>query len=705
MNTVSLMSPLRNDLQLMPGPAGDDGANTWTLHDPLRGRYFRIGRLECEILARWAEDTAAAIAGRVEGETPLSVTVEAVEAVGAFLEHNELCAPGTAKLGQRHAEQLEKSRQSPVTWLLHHYLFVRIPLIKPDHFLDMSLPYVRFVFQRWFWFVVCAVAVVGGGLVLRQWDQFATTFLFFFSWQGAVYYGAALVVAKTIHELGHAYAAKHYGLRVPTMGVAFLVMFPVLYTDTSNAWRLTRRGPLLHIGFAGMGAELALAAFSLLLWNFLPDGPLKSAMFFLSTTTWIMTLGVNLNPLMRFDGYYLLSDYLCIPNLQERAFALARWRLREALFKFGDACPEPLPIAHYKTMLVYAYATWVYRFFLFLGIAVLVYMMFFKALGVLLMVVELWWFIAKPIAREVGEWWARRRKAGLNRNTAVTFLGLCALMALAIVPWQSQVSIPAVLQAERSSALFTPFAARVDEVYVQDGARVAKGAPLVRLAQPELAFRAEQAKQKIEILKWRIARLSGQADLIDEARVLSQQLVQATTALHGLEKELGDLVLVAPFSGTVRDVARDLHVGRWLPASMHLVRVVDDGTLSAMGYVAEQDLTRIAVGAPATFRAEGDLLDPLAMRLVDIDKSALEALQKPYLASEFGGDVAVRIEPESGLMIPERSLYRLTAGTVSASPGPKQMMRGTLAIEGEAVSLLGRVLRFAAGVLIRESGV
>lgn len=121
-----------------------------------------------------------------------------------------------------------------------------------------------------------------------------------------------------------------------------------------------------------------------------------------------MTLAINLNPFMRFDGYYLLSDWLEVENLQDRAFARGKWWLREKLFGLGDPPPEPFGEPLGKGLLVYAFGTWIYRFFLFLGIAVLVYAYFFKVLGIFLFLVEILWFIGLPIWRELQAWWKRK---------------------------------------------------------------------------------------------------------------------------------------------------------------------------------------------------------------------------------------------------------------------------------------------------------
>ena len=183
------------------------------------------------------------------------------------------------------------------------------------------------------------IGVVGLFLVGRQWDAFVSTFLHFFNWRGAVMYGAVLCLVKVVHELGHAYTATRFGCRVPTIGVAFMVMVPVLYSDVSDSYRLSSKRKRVAIAAAGVVAELGLAAVATVLWAFLPDGPLRSMAFVVATSSWIMSLTVNLNPLMRFDGYYLLADGLGLPNLQDRACAFGQWKLRQLLF--GAGSPQP----------------------------------------------------------------------------------------------------------------------------------------------------------------------------------------------------------------------------------------------------------------------------------------------------------------------------------------------------------------------------
>jgi putative peptide zinc metalloprotease protein len=115
-----------------------------------------------------------------------------------------------------------------------------------------------------------------------------------------------------------------YGLPLAPGSRAALILWPVLYTDVTETWKLASRRQRLAVGLAGVTAELVFAIFATLAWSFLPDGPLRGAAFILATSTWISTLLLNLSPFMRFDGYFVPSDWLEMPNLHGRAFVIAR---------------------------------------------------------------------------------------------------------------------------------------------------------------------------------------------------------------------------------------------------------------------------------------------------------------------------------------------------------------------------------------------
>jgi putative peptide zinc metalloprotease protein len=405
-------------------------------------------------LTRWDLGDPERIAQAVSRETTIEATPAQVRAVARFLETCGLIRVSGPEAMRRLAAQRRGRGFDPVLWLIKNYLFIRIRLVNPDRFLAATLPLIGGLFTRSFLRIVLAAAL-GGFLVLRQWTEFVTNLQALANPGGALMIGAALVLSKILHELGHGYTARRFGCRVPAMGIAFMVLWPVLWTDTTDAWRLTNRRHRLAIDSAGVVVELALAAFASILWAVLPDGPLRMAALMLAGTTWVTTLAVNLNPFMRFDGYFMLADALDVANLSERSFALARWRLRELLFGLGDQPPELFSAGRRTLLTAHAFGTWIYRFILFFGIALLVYHLFFKALGLVLMLIEIGWFIARPIAGELRVWLKRCGEVRLNRHSAATLATLGVLAALVVLPWRHEIEAPALLHANREAVLYT----------------------------------------------------------------------------------------------------------------------------------------------------------------------------------------------------------------------------------------------------------
>jgi len=698
------LGELREELRLHPGPRDAGGAPGWTLEDPASGQFFRLGWAELEMLKRWAVGSAQGIAEQVSASTTLALVAEDVERFRHFLRHNQLLQCRDDEDRGQLMQALQARQSSWARWLLKNYLFVRIPLLRPDAFLQRTLPLVAPLFSLAFLCLTLGAGLLGLILVLRQWDTFSHTFLHFFTLQGAALAGLTLILAKVLHELGHAYTCKRQGARVATMGVALLVMWPVLYTDTSGAWRLARRRQRLAIGAAGMAAELALACWATLLWSFLQDGMLRSAVFTLASTTWILTLAVNLSPFMRFDGYFLLSDLLGVPNLQQRAFALARWRLREALFGFGDAAPEHFPQGLRRVLVGYAIGTWIYRFFLFLGIALLVYHFAFKLLGLLLFAVEIGYFILMPLVNEGRQWYARRKDYRMNRNSLIS-LSLCVVaLVLLCLPWRSSIEAPALLKAARQASLYTPVGGRLAEVLVQPGERVRAGQALFVLDAPDLRHELDSVERRIVILQWQNSFQLLDRESAAGLGVVRQELSAAQQRREVLRQQWQELTVRAAFAGQVREVAEPLQAGQWLPAGEWLGTLLGDGGQQVEAFVEEHDVQRLAPGSQGWFYPETFSRAAQPVRLEHLAQTASRRLgSAPELASPYHGSIAASLEGNEAPK-PEQALYRASLQVEGDGVAENAMvLRGTVVLEGERQSLLWRGLKNVLAVVIRES--
>ncbi|MEE9313233.1 MAG: biotin/lipoyl-binding protein [Rhizobiaceae bacterium] len=697
---------LRDDLEIVPTAAQSNGAPAWVIFDPVSNRYFEIGRELLDMLMLWRLGTVEQLIRRVRAEFGRVINEDEVGDAIHFLISNALVRDIP---GNDYKTMAAKEAAGKKSWLergMHSYLFFRIPLFRPDRFLRATWPYVAPLFTRTAVWIYVLLGCIGLYLVSRQWDQFTGTFQFMLSWQGAAFYGISLVFVKSLHELGHAYMSVRYGLRVPTIGIAFMVLMPVLYTDTSGAWRLRSRRKRLMIDGAGIFTELSLAAIATLLWVFLPDGGFRLCVFAIATTSWVTSLAVNLNPLMRFDGYYILSDTLGFQNMQSRGFDMARWRMRELLFKLGEPAPELLSTRLRRMIILHAWATWVYRFFLFLGIALLVYTFFIKIVGIILFVVEILWFILFPVGREMKHWWSIKGKIMASKRFWITATGTVCLGVLAIIPWSTTITIPALMTAEKEQAMFAPFAAQIVSMDVRDGKIVKKGDILLQLKSPQVERSFLLAQERRRLIQSRIDRSA--ADDQDRASliVLTNELKEVNEELDGLKRVKAKLSIRAPFNGVIADLDPELHAGLWINPKAPLAVLQSGKNPRFKGYVSEQSVFRLSAGAGAKFIPDNRELPIVNIQVATIAEASSEQLDSPYLALPFGGKIAIE-EAKKNELRPTEAVYAVAMilKENTQTPVPPKAVRGVSIISGAPESFYTRMKRQVLKVLVREMGV
>lgn len=667
----------------------------------MRNVFFQLDWPSFEMLSRWDLDDAAAIVGDINRSTALQLDKEAFDHFLNFLREQNLLQPASGS-APVFAAARERQRGTLFQWLLHNYLFFRIPLLRPDAWLTWLQPRLAFLFSPTFRRLTIAAGVLGILGAYREWDRFSATLMDTLSWQGAAMYGVAVVFAKTCHELGHALTAKRYGCRVPTMGLAFLVMWPVAYTDTNEVWKLPRREQRLAVAGAGIVTEMGIAAWATLAWAWLPEGGVKQAAFLLSTTTWISTLAINASPFMRFDGYYILSDYLGLPNLHNRCFALARWDLRERLFALGEPAPEVFPRQRRIGLVLFAWAVWIYRLVLFLGIAALVYHFFIKAVGILLFFIEMGWFVALPIWREIQAWrlrWPALKHSPRARVTAMLATLLCLLFLL---PWPGRIRTSGMLQPQTRMALYAPPQSRVESLPVASGQKIQAGQTLLRLSSPELDLRIGEADARHEALSWQSAAAGFDTATRKDWQLLNDQLAFSDAEQASVNVDLQRYRPVAPYAGVLVDVDPDLRPGQWIKNQEYLGTLVAGGQWQVVVYVDEDALHRIDRGDRALFIADGLGSPSLRLTVSSIDRDATRTMGEPELANLFGGDVLAR--EKNGVLYPENAVFRVVLNVAGALPAEQQEWRGHVTIAGRWEAPALRFLRTAASVAWREAG-
>jgi putative peptide zinc metalloprotease protein len=688
---------LREDLVLFPSSDNPDGSPTWAVQDPVRNKFVHIGWLEFEMLARWQASPLELIKSLAQ-DTPLRPRLEDVLAFAHFLRQQSLI-----KLDNR--EDVTTARKVPGKpgisnwhWWLHNYLFFRIPLARPDQWLSWLGPKLDWLFTRWA--AVLLALVCGAGVVLaaRQSELFFQTFVDSLTLAGLVSFAFALMLAKTLHELAHAVVATRYGVRVAHVGVAFLVLWPMLYTDTGESWRLRDHRQRLKIAAAGMTVEMVLAGLSLLGWVLTPPGPIRSAFFYLATTSLVMTVALNISPFMRFDGYYVLSDALDMPNLHDRAGAIAKTWLRRTLLGFKDAWPEHFAPAKHVTLIAFALGTWIYRLFLFLGIAVAVYFMFFKLLGIFLFLVEIIWFVVRPFHMEF-KVWAKRRKDIQRGRASLWLLALMIGLGLLAFPWAYDVHAPAQLRADYST-IYSPLAGKIAALHAPGS--VAKGDSLVVLDSPKLRSDAERAKINIGATRaaMQSAELSGDSNR-EQVGKLGVTVEQYQAEDRAAGQELARLGIKADFAALWTDVDPTLVVGSWLRPQDAIGTLVNASSWRVEAWVEASSVQHMSTGAKGYFYPANRIDAPLKVTVLEVDTLRATALPHPGMSGEHGGPIPTVMEGKN--LVPREPVY-LVRLQVEGKPEQVRWTRGHITVQGKRHSKLWSAVAYASSVLIRESG-
>lgn len=691
---------LRQDLHVRRVGTFRDGSPRYRVHDPLRNRYFELGMLDLEVLAQWqGGDSARAVAERA-GEH-LGTPVEPAEVVTLrdFLVRHQLIDAGggpnfTALHGMWH-----RGRPPLLTWLLHNYLFFRIPLVRPDAWLQRMLPFARMLVSPAVLGLLLVLAIVTPFLLAREWSDYKQSFAGLLTFNGIVASAVAAFFAKILHELGHAFVARHHGARVPVMGVAFLVLWPVLYTDTSDSWKLEDSKARLRIAAAGVATELCVALVCLFLWTLAPPGGLRSALFFLSTTSVLITLSINASPFMRLDGYFVLSDALDFPNLHDRSGAMARWWLRRQLWGVRRPPPEQHGGGFDAFLIAFALVTWLYRAVVFVGVALLVYFAFFKLLGILLMLVELSWFIAKPVWSEASALWMMRKELK-PRWWRLGFLAALAGGGLLLLAWSGESRAPALLMAREESRLYAPVPAQIEAVRARPGDEVRAGDVLVELSAPDLVHRRKANAARLTRAEGELARIPASDRQRDRALVLQEELAQAMAEQEAIEAELGRLTIRAAHAGHIADMPSDVTPSRWVSPKRLLGRVVNAKHSQVRAWVSEAQVRRLTVGDKVAFVPRRPELPILQGQVVRIDTRGSRVLPHPLLDGRNGGDLTAQQDSRGEWKLRE-TLYQVEVQINGSAP--LSVEAGRMVLSTGAWDALAAATRHSLTVLVRES--
>lgn len=648
-------------------------------HDGFTNSFFRFRPEAYDFIARLdgtmtVEEVWLGCLRRSPSTTPGQG--EVVSMMAQLYQANLLAADTPADTKQLFARHQKRQRQEIASQVFGIF-FLRIRLFDPDRFLSRTWPWLR-------WLATPGAVVAWGVLVLAglatvfgQWDRALDQSQAVLAPGNLLLLFTAFAVAKLIHEFGHAYAVKAFGGEVHAMGVTLLVFTPIPYVDATAAWAFRERWKRVVVGLGGMIPELAYAAFAAMIWAATGPGTLNSLAYNTMIVASVSTVIFNLNPLLRFDGYYILSDLTDSPNLQARASRMWLYLFEKRALAVNVLESPARSSREAFWLTIFGAASWCYRMLVTVTIILLVADRFF-GIGLLAGVLTFVGAFVLPAVKAF-RYLAREPRIERERRRAwLVATGALAAVAilLGVVPVPHHFRAPGVARAAGSQEVYTSVSGWVVRASAGRDAQVEAGSELALLESPELDFMIAAARGDLEEAKSRERQM-----LSDFAAGIEPMLVRRKASeqrLAQLESDRLKLKLVAPVSGSwVAPTARDWQ-GLWLARGVRLGEVVGRGPDWEFFTVVSQEDASSLFGAAkegAEVRFPGAAGQNLPVREWRVVPGRQEILPSAALGWSAMGPIKVRSDDKQGMHAAEP--FFLVVGRI-AGDGPVQGHAGVL---------------------------
>jgi putative peptide zinc metalloprotease protein len=552
-------------------------------------------------------------------------------------------------------ERRKRQRRRKWQSRLMRPLAQRFRLLDPERFRTAALPLVRPAFGRLGLFIWLLVVAAGLLLGITHWPELAA------HWSSRALDPRNLLlmvlifpIVKGLHELGHAFATKVWNGEVHEMGIMLLVLMPIPYVDASAANAFVGKRKRIMVGAAGIMVEVFLSALAMFLWLTVQPGLVRDIAFDVMLIGGVSTLLFNGNPLLRFDGYYILADAIEIPNLGPRSTRYLGYLVKRYLFGLQDVQSPVTAPGERGWFVVYGVASMLYRLVISFVIALFVATQLFLV-GVVLALWALTVQIVYPAGKHLGFLLFNPKLRG-RRLRPLTVSALLALTTIAFVfgvPVPSWTRAEGVIRLPEQSLVRAGTEGFIVSLLGANGQKVIKGDPLFVLQDPVLSTR-------VSILEWNLRELEARlaADLFKDrvqAEIFKDEIAEVQAELHEARARRDRLTIRSPASGTLTvPRARDLE-GRFVRQGDLLAYVADLSTVTARVVVPQTavDLVR---------RRTRDVEARLASRPADTIKasiagdipSATDQLPSRVLGTQGGGAIAVDARDTEGVRAIDR---------------------------------------------------
>jgi putative peptide zinc metalloprotease protein len=580
----------------------------------------------------------------------------------------------------RVSDRVRKVRWRKILLSMANPMAIRIPLLDPDRFLNATMPILRPLYS---WPAVLALLVFVGYSFLvaaSHWREIAADIAdHVLAAESLLLMLATYPFVKALHELGHAYAVKRWGGEVHEIGIMFLVFTPVPYVDASASSSFPQKWRRAFVAMAGIAVELVLAGIALQVWLNTGEGLFRAFAFNVMFIGGVSTLLINGNPLLRFDGYYALSDIIEVPNLAIRANRYIGYLIQR--YGFGVRTVESPVAARGEAawLVCYAVASFVYRLTVVLSITLFVASRYF-VVGVILAIWGVVMMIVVPIGKQVNFLFTspvlreRRRRA-----FGITGAVLAAIVAFLLwVPLPYSTIAAGVMWVPGDAIVHARTEGTVVRLLQAPESHVTTGEPILQLEDPLLEAKVRAQEAKTEGLRLRFVAASVKDPA--EAQIAAQALRHAEADLDLLRQHQKDLLVLSPNHGRFVVLQPNDLIGGFARQG------------DTLGYVLRSDFASVLV-----------IVDEESADLVRNQNVGVE-LRLAHKPEEVLWGIVVREVPMFTDKLPSMALSTAGGGEVAMDPTDAQHARALVKMLVFEIGLSGDELRehaFGERVFVR----
>jgi len=519
-------------------------------------------------------------------------------------------------------------------------LFAKVPLINPDSFLARTTQYVRPLFTQTA-FVIWLICMTAGGFVLmNRWDSFVAPIEDVLAAKNLFLLVILLIGLKVIHEFGHAYACKLFGGKVPEMGVFFMLLTPCAYVDASATWGFPSRKQRIIVSLAGMYFESMVALIGLLIWSMTSPSFIHSCGHQIVLLAGVMTCAMNLNPLMRYDGYYVLSDLLNIPNLRTRSYEQVQ-KFSKRLFLGVRQTPSTLSRNKSLQLFIYGVLAVQYKVVLVLAISAMIAMKL-QIPGLIASGLYLFHVVAGTLGKLATYLWYSPETAPVRiRAVALSLIVLVGIpVGVMAVPLSQSRYLPGLIVSENESPVFAGASGFMQPIGISPGTKVERNEVLCRLENPDVHSLVANAESELRHLELQSRIVNKDSGL--ETAQMEQRINYVREVWNKAKQDHDRLTIRSPKAATVLAIERPRQHGHFVHKGEQVCTLVSGKwvvrTLATAEDIADM---QASVGQNVRIRILADLSRDLRGTISSIAPLGNKRIQWNSLTHLGGGDIPV----------------------------------------------------------------